>query len=248
VTFLDLYDTQLDIELGTGDVNLFTVALRKAAINAAQDDFARKTGCTVRYGEIAIVDGTAEYSLNTGIVALDYMRLAEGKAPSIKIVHADYTRYIQGKDDFPRRTPETLDRLETGWRAADAGTPSCWYLKEDGGSDLIGMHPAPDVTSGQTWTWIVPYVANPADMTAGSDVPFTFATVPTKRLIAYHQGLVHFAAAQLEPLRKNYSGVQRQLQLYSGYVAQFLQDRKKGEPDEIIMARNYFGESARVRG
>lgn len=245
MTFLTLYDTKLDIELGTGAVDLFTVALRKQAINDAQDDFARKTGCTKRYGEISITDGVAEYALNSLIPGLDYIRLAG--APSIRIVDGDDTRYIQGKNDFPRRGVEELDRLYPSWQSASAGTPTAWYLKEQE-NDTLGMTPAPDIEDGEVWDWIVPYVADPPDMTASADQPFTLGGTVVQRLTTYHQALVHFAAAQLEPLRKNYSGVQRQLQLYSGYVAQFFQDQRKAEPDEITLAHNYFGVSVRVRG
>jgi hypothetical protein len=242
MTFVDLYDTLLDIELGTGAVDLFTLALRKYAINQAQDDFARKTGCTVRYANIAMSDGTGEYALNPTNIT-DYIRLTEHEQPYIKIVDGTDERYIQG-DDFPRRTSGLLNRLEPGWRAADDGTPAFWYLKEDGGTSYLGVYPPPDIDT-ETFTLVVPYVADPADMTASGDIPFTFAAVPTRRLYTYHQALVHFAAAQLEPLRKNYSGVQRQLQLYAGYVAQYYQDERKAAPDQITLARNYFGESRR---
>ena len=243
MTFLALYDTALDIELGTAATDLFTVVLRKAAINEAQDDFARKTGCTKRYASIPITDAEDEYALNSLIAGLDFIRLAG--PPSIKIVDGSDTTYIQGPDDFPQRGVEELDRLSAGWRATSAGTPTCWYLRDDGGDTLLGMNPPPDVGATEVWTWIVPYVADPPDMSAAGDQPFTLGGTVLQRLVTYHQGLVHFAAARLEPLRKNYSGVQRQMQFYAGYVAQYFQDQRKTEPETLTLSRNYFGESAR---
>lgn len=241
MTFLQLYGEKLSIELASSDTTiLFTTARRKAAVNEAQDAFARMTGCTKRYGSIAVVDGTAEYDLET---ITDYIRLAG--APSIKIVGTSDTRYIQGPDDFPRRDVEELDRTDPSWRAASDGTPSAWYIKEDGGATYFGLNPAPDVTVGDTWTIIVPYVADPADMSLDAAVPFTFSSNSLLRLVPYHQALAHYAAGLLEPLRKNYTGVTRQMQIYSGYVAQYLQQQREDGRDQLIDIRDYFGESHR---
>ena len=242
MTFVDLYDTNLDIELGSGQTQLFTVALRKSAVNAAMRDFVRKTGCTKKYDEIPLVDETQEYDVYDTLT--DYIRLAG--APSVKWTDADSNiRYIQGAKDFPRRSKEELDRLEPGWRDADPGTPSAWYLTDDTGELVVGLYPAPEVGAGETWVLIVPYVANPTTMVGDATEPFTVGGTVMDRLEPYHQALVHFAAAQLEPLRKNYTGVQYQMQLYTGYVAEYLrQDRQDGQ-DQITLLRDYYAEGQR---
>lgn len=244
MTFIQLWDDALDIELATSSTELFTTVRRKKATNDAQDNFARVTGCTKRYASIAVVDGTAEYDLEA-ITAADYIRLAG--APSIKIVTTltGVTRYIQGPLDFPQREVEELDREEPGWKTADDGTPARWYIKEDGGTTLLGLNPGPDITSGDVWTLVVPYVADPADMVADGSEPFTFGANVIKRLVPYHQALVHYAAAVLEPARKNYTGVQRQMQMYSGFVAQYLQQRTEDQNNQITVLRDYFGEGQR---
>ena len=241
MTFQQLWDDQLDIELASSDQTiLFTATRRKKAVNDAQDAFVRMTGCTKRYGTISITDETDEYNILTTLT--DYIKLAGD--PSIKIVSSSSTRYIQGKDDFPRRDPEWLDAITPGWRAYDAGTPTAWYLRRDSGVEYLGATPPPDVASGETWTWIVPYVAQPTTMSNNSDEPFTTNSVALP-ISEYHQALVHYAAAQLEPLRKNYSGVTRQQQLYAGYVANYLQDEQADGNDQIWFERNYYGESNR---
>jgi hypothetical protein len=242
MTFLQLYLEALNVELASADTSqLFTTARRKKAINDAMDVFIRATGCTRRYGSLPLIDNTQEYDLETTFT--DYIRLAA--PPSIKIVHAGSTdRYIQG-EDLPRTTAEELDAEIPGWRATTKGTPCQWYLKDDGGTTNLGFYPAPDVDAGYTWIAIVPYVASVTAMTADDAIPFTIAASPILRLYPYHQALAHYGAGLLEPLRKNYSGVQRQSQLYAGIVAQYFQQQRQDGPDLIRLGRNYYREAAR---
>jgi hypothetical protein len=246
MTFVQLYGEALDIELATADrTQLFTTTRRKKAINDAQDAFARLTGCSKRYGAALLPDGVdaTEYVVNLEGASPDFIRLVG--APSIKIVDGTDVHYIQGREDFPRHDQEELDRINPGWLSAPAGTPSSWYIKEDSALTEIGLTPPPDVVSPKVWFLNFPYVADPPDMSADADEPYTFGGTVTKHLRFYHQGLVHYAAAQLEPLRKNYSGVTRQMQLYTGYVASFLQQQRQDGPDQITTARDYYSESVR---
>lgn len=240
--FSDLYGTQLNIELSSSDTTqLFTTAKRKQAVNDAMVEFVRLTRCCVRYGTIAIVDGTGEYDVFTNFS--DYIRLADD-APSIKIVKSGVDdQYIQGPDDFPRRTTGELDVLEPGWRGVDASTPAQWYLRVTDGHTYFGMHPAPDVGSGETWTVLFPYVAKPTAMSADADEPFTVNNVVHDELGPYQQALVHGAAYRLEALRKNYSGVDRQRANFAGYIADYLRAERQDGPNEITMTRDYFGQA-----
>jgi hypothetical protein len=240
MTFADLYGAQLNIELASSDTTqLFTTARRKKAINDAQLAFVRQTNCTKRYGQITMVDGTGEYNVVTTLT--DFLRLLA--PPSIKVVTSTRTYYIQGKDDFPRRDPEWLDWQEPNWRAADAGTPASWYQRREGGIDYLGVTPPPDITAPDAWTLLVPYLGRPADMSADSDQPFKIGTNVLARLEPYHQGLVHFAAALLEPLRKGYAAAERQMNLYAGYTADFITQARAEGPDQITIERTYYGES-----
>lgn len=236
MTFVQLYSTRLNIELGSDQTTLFTTVLRKQAINDAMDAWVRVTGCTKRYGSISISDGVGEYDLEASFT--DYIRLAGD--PSIKIVNGSDTRWIQGLDAFPKRDPEELDRLEPNWRAAPAGTPAFWYIREDGGSTYLGGSPAPDITAPEVWTWSVPYVASPTALSADADVPFTISSGVIARLTTYHQALAHYGAAVLEPLRKNYAGAQRQMGLFAGFVAQYETRKVKDGSDQVTFARNYY--------
>lgn len=240
MTFLELYGSRLDTELATADrTQLFTTARRQEAVQAAMRDFVRLTRCTTRQGTITITDGVEEYGVYTTLT--DWVSL-DG-APSIRITESGGTvRYIQGADQFPRRTTLELDRLSPGWRTAPDGTPECWYLRDDGNL-YLGMSPGPDISGSDVWVWLVPYVANPTALSADADVPFTVGGTVMLRLTEYHQALVHFAAAQLEPLRKNYTEATRQMQLYTGYVAQYLQDQRQHGHTDLTLARNYLGES-----
>ena len=164
----------------------------------------------------------------------------------MKITSGSTITYIQGLDAFPKSTPEELDRVLPGWRATTAGTPVSWYVREDGGHYYLGMTPAPDISGSDTWVWVVPYIARPADMSGDGEEPFTFSSTVMTRLRDYHQALVHRAAADLVLLRKDTTEHLRQMQLYSGLVAQFLQTEREDSQDVITYSRNYLAEQGRV--
>lgn len=65
-TFLQLYGDDLDRELGTADRSvLFNLARRKDAINAAQQEWVKRTECLVGLAAIPLVSGTPEYDLES---------------------------------------------------------------------------------------------------------------------------------------------------------------------------------------
>lgn len=238
--FTDLYGTQLDIELGSADrTQLFTTARRKKAINDAMHNFERITSCTPVQGTIAVVDNVAEYDLLLAFP--NYISLQDQREPAIKIVNGSNTRWIEG-ENLARRTPTWLDREDPGWQADPKGTPSFWYLRNDSGHTYVGLDPAPNpaAVSGDVWTLYVPYLAASDDLVNDGDSPFSINGVPFAVLAPYHQALVHYAAGLLEPLRKNYSGAQRQMSLYAGYIAQYETKKRKDGPNQITQRRNYL--------
>lgn len=240
MTFAELYGAELDIELGTADrTQLFTTARRKQAVNRAIATFVRQTNCTKVYGEIEIVDGQGEYDLYAFFPRI----IRVSGDPSIRITRGTSVRYIQGPDAFPRFEPEELDRVRPGWRSASAGRPDGWFLREHQGAFYLGMTPAPDITTGDTWDWIVPHTVLPEDLGNDSAEPFTIGGSAMTRLRPYHPALVHYAAGLLEPLRKNYTDAQRQMQLYTGYVAQYLQQQQQDGQSVVTFSRNYLAES-----
>lgn len=241
--FSDLYGTQLDIELGSADrTQLFTTAKRKKAVNDGMHNFERVTSCTPVYGTIPIVSGTGEYDVFLNFQ--NYISLAHNMNPSVKKVDASgNASWIQGVD-LPRRDPVWLDVSQPGWRADAAGTPTSWYLRDDAGTTFIGLDPPPSVPAGSTYSLLMAYVASSDDLVNDGDQPFSISGTPFLRLISYHQGLVHFAAGQLEALRKNYTAAKRQMDLYAGYVAQYTTKQRTDGPDQVTFARNYLREAA----
>lgn len=241
-----LYGSQLDIELGSADRSqLFTTARRQKAVNDAMHNWERVTGCTPVFGTIPIVSTTGEYDLF--VTFTNYISLADNASPSVKMVDPNgNVTWIQG-DDLPRRDPVWLDSDAPGWRADPPGTPNSWYLRNDAGTTYVGLDPAPLVPSGWTYSLLVPYLASSTDMVADADLPFTVNAKSFARLVPYHQGLVHYAAGLLEPLRKNYTGAQRQMQLYAGYVAQYSTKERKDGPDQVVFSRNYLRDATSPR-
>lgn len=241
MTFGELYGTELDRELGSADQSqLFTLVRRKAAINAAQLEWNERTECYTRQTTVALVDETQEYDLESSIT--DFHRLATNGV-SIRITPATGdVRYISGKDLVPT-TIERLDDEEPGWRAVSASTPMWIYPHRNGGVINLGLHPAPDITVGDTWVALVSYVAIAPDMSADADQPFTVSASsnPIASLRPYHRGLVHFAAYDLEKLRKDSNRGATQLQLFEHYVERYRASMKPQGGQAVRMAKNYRG-------
>lgn len=216
--FATLYGTELDRELGSSSTVLFTTARRKAAINAAQLEWVKRTECLQKETAITLVDETQEYDLETTIT--DFTWIAK-RGPRVKIVSGSTTRYISG-DELEFTSTERLDDEEPGWQAVSAATPTKYYVRRDGGSVYLGLHPAPSISGTDVWTVIVPYVILPADMTADADEPFTVSSNVLKSMRPWHRALVHHATYDLEKLRKDQQRSAAQLQLFELEVAKFV--------------------------
>lgn len=241
MVFSDLYGTELDTELGTVDrTNRFTTVLRKRYINEGQRVFNERTGCFVKRATISLSDGTQEYDLESAgvISAGDYLRPSKTSA-TLKQVGTS-TTYIEGPD-LRFIEEETLNQTRPNWRAESAGTPECWTFREDSGASYIVLVPAPDVPGAETWTLLWPYVAQPADMTDDSHEPWGNAS-PRTTLRPYHRAPVHYAAAQLEKLRKDWQAFERQMKLFAGQVNAYTDDMAKGRRpngQQVRVAHDY---------
>ncbi len=244
--FSQLYGAQLDIELGSADrTQLFTTARRQKAVNDAMHNWERVTSCTAVYGTIPVVSTTGEYDLF--LTFPNYFSLQERAEPALKMVDGSgNATWLQG-DSLPQRDPVWLDREDPGWRADPSGTPSAWYLRDDSGTSYVGLDPAPLIPAGWTYTLLIPYLATADDMVSDGDLPWAVNGKSFVRLTPYHQALVHYAAGLLEPLRKNYSAVQRQMSVYAGYIAQYMTKTRRDGPDQVTFARNYLRDASTPR-
>lgn len=240
-SFLELYGALLDRELGSADrTQLFTVVRRQAAINEAQGEFVRLTEALVRELVFTLVDAVAEYDLESR--ASDYWQLAR-QGVEVSQTDANGNVTVYAGDDLPRRDVVWLNREDPGWRTASAGTPTCYYLREEAGTTKLGFSPAPDIAAGEFWTARVPYVAQPADLVADTDEPFTVNGNSAARLRPWHKSLAHYAAAQLELLRRDSAAHDLQMQRFTGYVTQYLQAHRPRGGTHVVFARDYRSEA-----
>lgn len=239
--FVTLYGTELDRELGTADrTQRFTTARRKAAINAAQLEWVKRTECLSKETTLAMMDATGEYDIEATVT--DFGAIT-AQGISIKIVDSGANiRYIEG-DDLIETTVERLNVEEPGWRAATPSQPIYWYLRRNGGALYLGVHPAPEITVGDTWTVILPYWIIPADLSADADEPFTVSANILKSLRPYHRYLANFAASQLEQLRKDAEREATQLQKFELGVQDYLTAQAPKRGTRVRMARDYRGDA-----
>lgn len=233
--FVTLYGDELDRELGTADRSQrFTTARRKAAINAAQLEFVKRTECLTRSVSISLVDGTQEYDLEASISDFGWI----GKQGlSISIDDGSTVRYVEG-DDLSYTSIERLNTEHPGWRGWTAGTPRYYYLNREGGSVYVGFAPAPDF-DGDTAALRVHAVILPADMSADADEPFTVSSNPVKSLRFHHRALVYYAAFDLEKLRKDPQREGLFSQLFDAEVEKYFGTMKPKGGQQVRFARNY---------
>jgi len=251
--FSSLYSARLDEELGTDDASvLFTTARRKAGITRGVREFAELTECFQRWQTVTIVGGTAEYNLNSTTVIPDgdFIRLA---MTPVEFEHTDKSSNVTilaGPDDLPLVDIKWLDANEPGWRLSTVASsisqmPSVYYLRPDGGNLFLGFWPPPSTGSSEAAIARVPYIALPPASTVGE--PYTVNSSVRGDLRPFHQAAVHYAAHQLEKLRRDDQASDRQLQKFLGYVTRFLQNTRRKGGHMVQSAGNYFNR-ARGRG
>ena len=245
--FSSLYTARLDEEIGTDDNSiLFTVTRRKAAVNQGMAQFAELTECFERTSTITIIGGTAEYNLNsvTNMPSLDFVRFSKQQV-EFRYVDASSFLTVLAGDDLVRRDVDWLNRYQPNWQVSTVASnimqwPSVYYERMDGGARFLGFWPTPSTGSSASATVVVPYLARPTPMTSDTSEPFQVGASPRIDLRDYHQALVHFAAHQLEKLRRDEAASDRQLQKFLGYVTRWLQNHRIKGGLSLTMARNYF--------
>jgi hypothetical protein len=239
--FSSLYGTRLDEELGTDDrTELFNLERRKSAINRGMREFAELTECFVRWSTLVMTGGTAEYDLN--VASTDFVRLA---ATPIEFAYTDAAgnvTVLAGQDDLPHRSIKWLDDNEPGWRTSTTASsvqqmPQLTYERIDGSAHYLGFWPTPSTGSSASIQARVPYIANPAPMLSDTNEPFGS---DRSDLRVWDQAHVHFAAHQLEKLRRDRDASQEQMNKFLGYVARYTQNTRKKGGNVIAVVRNYF--------
>lgn len=243
MTFGDLYQSALDYELGSNDsAVLFTTAKRKAAINDGLRQFADLTECWTRRSTVTCSNAVSEYNLLSSQLSTrnDFVRLTH-HGPEYHFRDSSSNATQTAGDDFPRRSEAWLNAHNPGWRESTVGTPTEWYLRQDGGSLYLGLNPPPSISTAEAAQLLVPYVARPTSLVSSTDVPFG----GRMDLEPYHQGIVHFAAHKLEKLRKNTESSNQQLQAFMGYVQRFASAFRPRGGQQVRAKRSYFQDAHR---
>lgn len=252
--FSSLYGTRLDRELGTADsTTLFTTARRKQAINEAQEEWAEVTECLQRRSTLAMTGGTAEYDLNsTGTLgSSDFLRLSS-EAVEVRYVDAASNTQILTGPDLPRVDIQWLNQQHPAWSISTVASsvqqlPQAHYVRVDGPAVWLGFWPVPSTGSSATLTARISYLARPAPMTSDTNEPFQLNSSVRLDLRPYHQALVHYGAAQLEKLRRDAEASNRQMQIFLGYVARFLQSGRRKGGRTVHYVHSYFNAREGVR-
>lgn len=250
-TFGTLYQSALDVELGSNDsAVLFTTARRQHAINEGYRQFADLTECLTKQSTVTVLSSGQEYNLlsTTVLPDGDFLRIAD-QAPIFRKfdTSGQVTLVMAGDEDFPQREIQWLDAAQSGWRSTSLGTPTAWYQRKAGGAFYFGLDCPVDVSSNESAELVIPYVPMPSSLTQSTEVPFTLDGLTRTDLQPYHQALVHYAAHDLEKIRKDPEASDRQLQKFLGYVQRFVMATRPKGPRSLRAGRSYFQEARRGR-
>lgn len=249
MNFGELYGEALSHELGSADTSeLFTTVRRKSAINRAQREFARLTQCFVVELTVALTLDLAVYNMDAATSPIDQFVNFVAKPLRLK-------RTVTASGDvtetrLARHDEAWLDRHRSGWRTRpQSGTPDVWALRAESGDNTVIIDPPPDVPATETWDLIVPAQLTPPDMTGDADQPFSYLANPITSLEPYHWALAHYAAAQLERLRKDREAVESQLAMFGSYVQDFKATRRpRGGDLRVTQTRDYLQRSRMTGG
>lgn len=249
-TFSSLYTTYLTHELGTEDsTTLFTDSRRKTALKRGIQEFCDLTECLARTVTLTVTSTAAEYDLN--VSPGDFARIAAGQSVVFQYTDASSNvTTLAGKDDFPQWTVAKLDQYDPGWRDSSVSTsmqvPSKWYLRPDGAALYLGFTPPPSSGSSASMLAKVPYVPYVNSISTSSE-PFTYGSTASTSvrvdLRPYHMAPVHYAAHQLEKLRRDDQASDRQLQKFLGYVQRYTQNLRQKGGTALTFTRTYFRRS-----
>lgn len=138
-------------------------------INNGQKEMNLRSWAVINSTPISLITGTTEYSLPPDHIVV--LRVTVNNSP------------------IQERTFSFLDDSNTNW-IADSGTVTDYYLRTDSSvvsgvtKESIGVHPVSTFTA----TMVVQYLAQPPDLSGGSDIPFA----GNNRLYPFHHALAYY--------------------------------------------------------
>lgn len=249
--FSTLTGRLLDIELGTDDSTvLFTTVRRNAAVNDGIREFADLTECWRKQAIVSINSTQFVYNLNSSqtIPHGDFVRLAAERPVEYTIRSSagssDVT--VLSGPDLMQRSLQWYQRyrpsFSTDEQSSSPRSPDSYYLLRDAYTQYLGFSPFPSSGTGtsQVLAAVVNYVALPQRLSSATDEPFQEAGVVAVNMRPYHQATVHYAAAQLEKLRKNTEASQSQMAAFLAYVQRYLADARPKGGMMLSYAKDYF--------
>ena len=77
-------------------------------------------------------------------------------------------------------------------------------------------------------------------MSATSDVPYSVSSNARTTLVPYHEGILYYAAAQCELLRKNYDQHEWQMKRFAAVVARYRADQAPPRGTRMRLRTNWF--------
>jgi len=253
-TFSHLYSSALDRELGTDDsTRLFTTGRRKDAINEGLQQFAVLTHCLERKVTLTLAhDQNAVNLASTDVIAEGDVLSVSGTPEEFRYTDTNGTVTVLAGPDLPRVSQSWLNRNEPGWQAESTIStgvqqfPRYTYVRTGPDGRFIRLYPT--VGRGSTndsMALVVSYIAQAPVLTADTQVPFVGIGSTTAPPIPdlYHYAAVHYGAAQLEKLRRDYEASQHQMQSFLGYVTEWQHQHEPVGMRTVQSGRSYFSEA-----
>lgn len=252
--FSSLYGGKLDRELGTDDRQvLFTTERRQGAVNDGIKRFNDDTECFVNTQVFTPTPAATDFTLSSTIFlpGLPFMRFS-GQTPLRVLYYTAAGTEVYGPDRLVQRSEWWLSRYVPGYYDEYFVTPTVkqipryYSLRQNQGATVLRFSPQLSTAAGDDVQIELNYVAEPPALTLDTEEPYYLA--PEVR--PYHQAIVHYAAAQLEKLRRDYTASDRQMAWYQEYVDRWRRSHQHVGGQVLQFARSYFpfGNAARGGG
>ena len=210
------------------------------------------TECVIRESSVTCSCNTFEYDLLSSAVlgSTDFVRIAS-RGVEYRFTSSNGRVRVLAGPDFPRRDVQWRNGQEPGWHPVNStvcAMPTGYYIREDDGTYNLGLDRRPKIGSSESAKLIVPYIPHLAPMTSSGEEPFTVGGATRIDLRPWHQGIVHYAAYALEPLRGDTDAADKQYQTFLSYVERFKGSMRDKAGQTLRFARNYLREASGRRG
>jgi len=201
----------------TDNSQRYTDATLTTYVNEAQKEINTLTWAVEKSTSYVLAAGTTYYSLPTDFLAPTQVLFTD--ASSTTIILAPVTEQI-------------VYQVSPNFEQSSTGSPFQYFTRFPGSGTALQIAYIPIPTTTSTGTVKVSYNYQPADLSAGSDIPFDGFV----HLYPYHESIVVRVSAMIMTLEGRDDRASAFMQTFANYIAE-MEDKNMAKPNYLPSAR-----------